>query len=42
MTMVFDVRDPAVGKSVKPGDKVRFTADRVKGKITVLELEKTD
>ena len=42
MTMVFDVQDPAIAKSVKPGDKVRFTADRVKGKITVLDLEKAN
>lgn len=42
MTMVFAVQDPAIAKSVKPGDKVRFAADRVKGQITVTELEKAD
>jgi Cu(I)/Ag(I) efflux system periplasmic protein CusF len=42
MTMVFDLQDPAIAQSVKPGDKVRFSADRVKGRITVLELEKAE
>jgi Cu(I)/Ag(I) efflux system protein CusF len=35
MTMVFRVQDPAMLKSVKVGDKVKFDADRVNGQITV-------
>ncbi len=40
MTMVFVVADPAMLKTVKVGDKVRFEADRVNGRITVTKLEK--
>jgi len=42
MTMVFRVTDPAWLAQLKVGDKVRFTADRVDGNLTVtaLELEK--
>jgi len=40
MTMVFRVKDPAMLKLVKPGDDVRFDADRVDGAFTVIELEK--
>jgi len=40
MTMVFRVKDPAMLKQVKPGDDVRFDADRVDGAFTVIELEK--
>jgi Cu(I)/Ag(I) efflux system protein CusF len=39
MTMVFRVRDPALLGKVKPGDKVRFTADKVDGALTVLSIE---
>jgi len=39
MTMVFKVADAELLGSVKPGDKVRFTADRVNGAITVTALE---
>jgi Cu/Ag efflux protein CusF len=41
MTMVFTVSDPAMLKSVKVGDKVRFEADRVNGRLTVTKIEKT-
>jgi Cu/Ag efflux protein CusF len=41
MTMVFAVGDPAVLKTVKVGDKVKFEADRVNGRITVIRIEKT-
>jgi Cu(I)/Ag(I) efflux system periplasmic protein CusF len=41
MTMVFRVKDPAMLKLVKPGDGVRFDADRIEGAFTVIELEKT-
>lgn len=39
MTMVFRVKDPALLKDVKAGDKVRITADNVNGDLTVLTLE---
>jgi Cu(I)/Ag(I) efflux system periplasmic protein CusF len=40
MTMVFVVGDPTMLKTVKVGDKVKFEADRVNGRITVTKLEK--
>jgi len=40
MTMVFRAQDPAMLKQVKPGDKVKFTADRVNGQITVTSIKK--
>ena len=40
MTMVFRVKDPAMLKQVKVGDKVKFEADRVDGQITVIKIEK--
>jgi Cu(I)/Ag(I) efflux system periplasmic protein CusF len=39
MTMVFQAQDPALLQKVKPGDKVRFTADKLGGTLTVLSLE---
>ncbi|TAM17992.1 MAG: copper-binding protein [Candidimonas sp.] len=39
MTMVFRVADPKMLDSVKPGDKVRFVADRVGGLLTVTKIE---
>jgi Cu/Ag efflux protein CusF len=39
MTMVFQVKDPAMLENVKAGDKVRFAADRVGGAYTVTQLE---
>jgi Cu(I)/Ag(I) efflux system protein CusF len=41
MTMVFRVKDLAMLKSVKVGDKVKFDADRVNGQITVTTLQKS-
>src|SRR5712691_2219847 len=40
MTMVFRAGDPAMLKSVKPGDRVRFVPDRVNGQFTVTKIEK--
>ena len=40
MTMVFQVKDLAMLESVKTGDKVMFTADKVDGAFTVLSIEK--
>jgi len=40
MTMVFRVRDPAMLKQVKVGDRVEFEADRTAEGITVTKLQK--
>src|SRR5829696_7633215 len=40
MSMVFRAQDPAMLKTVKPRDKIRFTADRVNGQITVLKIQR--
>lgn len=39
MTMEFGLTDPKMLGSVKPGDKVRFTADQVKGQYVVTKIE---
>lgn len=39
MTMAFKVKDPAMLDKVKPGDKVRFVADKVGGALTVTSIE---
>lgn len=39
MTMVFAVKDRSVLDSLKAGDKVRFTADSLGGKLTVTQIE---
>ena len=41
MTMVFRVKDPAMLKQVKVGDKVQFEAGRVNGEIAVTSLQKS-
>ena len=40
MTMVFRAGDPAMLKTVKAGDKIKFVADRVNGQFTVTKIEK--
>lgn len=40
MTMVFRAADKAMLKQVKKGDKIRFTAERVNGQITVTSIGK--
>lgn len=40
MTMVFRIKDPALLKAVKVGDKVKFEAERVEGALTVTKIEK--
>lgn len=40
MTMVFKAADPAMLKELKAGEKVKFTAERVNGQITVTSLQK--
>ena len=39
MTMVFQVKDPAMIEKVKAGDKVVFRADKINGIFTVMEIE---
>jgi Cu/Ag efflux protein CusF len=39
MTMVFRVSDPALLDKVKAGDKVRFTAEKMDGALTVVRME---
>ncbi len=39
MTMVFQVKDPALLEKIKAGDQVSFTADKVNGAYTVLSIE---
>lgn len=40
MTMVFRVKEKAMLKSVKVGDKVKFRAERVNGQLTVTQMQK--
>lgn len=39
MTMVFQVKDPEMLEQVKPGDKIRFDAEKVGGAFTVMKIE---
>lgn len=39
MTMVFQVKDPAMLDQVKAGDKVRFAADKIGGAYVVTKIE---
>ena len=39
MTMVFQVKDPAMLGQVKPGDKVKFEAQKLGGAYTVMRIE---
>ena len=39
MTMVFQVRDPAMLDQVRAGDKVRFQAEKVGGAFTITKIE---
>lgn len=40
MTMEFQVKDPAMLKEVKPGDKIKFEAEKAGGGYTVTKMEK--
>lgn len=40
MTMVFHVKDPAMLKQVKVGDKVQFEAERETAGITITRMQK--
>ncbi|MGH8673285.1 MAG: copper-binding protein [Burkholderiales bacterium] len=39
MTMVFQVKDPALLEQVKTGDKVKFEAQKLGGAFTVTKIE---
>ena len=39
MTMVFKVKDLAMLEQVKPGDRVKFTAEKINGVVTVAALQ---
>lgn len=39
MTMLFQVKDPAMLDRVKPGDKVKFKAEMVGGGIVLTEIQ---
>jgi Cu(I)/Ag(I) efflux system periplasmic protein CusF len=38
-TMVFQVKDPALLEQVKPGDKIRFEAEKVPGGYAITRIE---
>ena len=41
MTMVFQVKEPAMLEKLKEGDTVMFTAEKVNGAMTVTSIEPT-
>lgn len=41
MTMAWRVQDPAVLSTLKQGDKVQFSADRVNGSLMITKISKT-
>ncbi len=41
MTMVYRVKDPAILKEVKVGDKVKFEAENAGGGLTVTKIQKS-
>ena len=41
MTMLFQVKDPAMLDMVKAGDKVKFKAEKIGGAIVVTEIQVT-
>jgi Cu(I)/Ag(I) efflux system periplasmic protein CusF len=40
MTMVFRAGDPAMLKTVKAGDRIKFVPERINGQFTVTKIEK--
>ena len=42
MTMVFQVKDPAILDQVKAGDKVKFRAEKLGGAFTVIRMEQVN
>ncbi len=41
MTMVFQVKDPAMLATVKAGDKVKFKAEKAGGQFVITEIQTT-
>ena len=39
MTMVFQIRDPALFEKLKAGDKVKFVAEKLEGAFVVTVLQ---
>ena len=39
MTMVFQVKDPALLEHMKAGDKIKFVAEKIGGQFTVVSIE---
>ena len=39
MTMVYQVKDPALLDKVKPGDKIKFVAEKIGGAFTVISID---
>ena len=39
MTMVFVVADPAMLETAKEGQAIEFVAERIRGKLTVVEMK---
>jgi Cu/Ag efflux protein CusF len=39
MTMVFQVKDPAMLDAVKPGDKVQFKAEKAGGALVITDIQ---
>jgi Cu(I)/Ag(I) efflux system periplasmic protein CusF len=42
MTMVFQVKDPAMLEQVKAGDRIRFDAEKVGGAFVVTTIRRAD
>jgi len=40
MTLVYLVKDPALLANLQPGDKIRFSADKVDGQYTVVQVSR--
>ena len=40
MTMVFRAQDPAMLKTVKVGDRIKFVPERINGQFTVTRIQK--
>jgi Cu/Ag efflux protein CusF len=40
MTMVFRAQDPAMLKTVKVGEKIKFVPERINGQFTVTKIQK--
>lgn len=42
MTMVFQVKDPARLDKVRPGDNVKFRADKSAGSFVIIDIQVAD